>query len=168
MVEVFESLDKLEKILAGKDYLVGGKLTEADVRLWVTIVGLLMIVLTNYLCLLRQIRFDPVYVGHFKVRPRLISTWAALLTYFHVCQVQHPDHPQWIPSNQSVRRFLSCFAQVTHSSHDRWMKKLYWNSDAFKGSTDFDHIKTHYYWSHPSINPTRIVPVGPFPNIEPL
>ena len=25
----------------------------------------------------------------------------------------------------------------------------------------FDHIKSHYYWSHTSINPTRIVPVGP-------
>lgn len=24
-----------------------------------------------------------------------------------------------------------------------------------------DHIKTHYYWSHHRINPTRIVPVGP-------
>ncbi|MDO9019081.1 MAG: glutathione S-transferase family protein [Deltaproteobacteria bacterium] len=24
-----------------------------------------------------------------------------------------------------------------------------------------DHIKTHYYWSHPHINPTRIVPLGP-------
>ena len=26
---------------------------------------------------------------------------------------------------------------------------------------DFDHIKRHYYWSHASINPTRIVPRGP-------
>lgn len=26
---------------------------------------------------------------------------------------------------------------------------------------DFDHIKTHYYRSHPDINPTRIVPIGP-------
>jgi putative glutathione S-transferase len=37
-VEVFDALDKVEKILTGKDYLVGDKLTEADVRLWVTIV----------------------------------------------------------------------------------------------------------------------------------
>ena len=40
VVEVFDSLDKVEKILTGKDYLVGDKLTEADVRLWVTIVCL--------------------------------------------------------------------------------------------------------------------------------
>ena len=37
-MEVFDALDKVEKILTGKDYLVGDKLTEADVRLWVTIV----------------------------------------------------------------------------------------------------------------------------------
>jgi putative glutathione S-transferase len=26
---------------------------------------------------------------------------------------------------------------------------------------NLDHIKRHYYWSHDSINPTRIVPKGP-------
>ena len=40
VVEVFDALDKVEKILTGKDYLIGDKLTEADVRLWVTIVCL--------------------------------------------------------------------------------------------------------------------------------
>lgn len=35
---------------------------------------------------------------------------------------------------------------------DRWMKKLYWNNPAFKDSTDFDHIKTHYFWSHPFVS----------------
>jgi len=111
--DVFSSLDKLEKMLQGKDYLVGDKLTEADIRLWVTI-----------------IRFDPVYVGHFKCNQGTI---------------RH-DYP----------------------AINSWMKKLYWNNDAFKSSTNFDHIKTHYYWSHQFINPTRIVPKGPIPNIEPL
>ena len=32
--------------------------------------------------------------------------------------------------------------------NDRWMQKLYWNNDAFKDSTNFEHIKTHYFWSH--------------------
>jgi putative glutathione S-transferase len=32
---------------------------------------------------------------------------------------------------------------------------------AFGGSTDFDQIKRHYFVTHPHINPTRIVPVGP-------
>ncbi|KAN0084243.1 Glutathione S-transferase, C-terminal-like protein [Tylopilus felleus] len=52
---LFDSLDRLEKMLTGKDYLVGDRLTEADIRLFVTI-----------------IRFDPVYVGHFKCNLRTI------------------------------------------------------------------------------------------------
>jgi putative glutathione S-transferase len=28
-------------------------------------------------------------------------------------------------------------------------------------TVDFDHIKHHYYMSHPNINPSRIVPLGP-------
>lgn len=39
VVPLFDSLDRLEKILTGKDYLVGDRLTEADVRLFVTIVS---------------------------------------------------------------------------------------------------------------------------------
>lgn len=113
VIELFEALDKVENILAGKEYLVGDKLTEADVRLYVTI-----------------IRFDPVYVGHFKCNLRSIRD----------------GYP------------------AIHT----WLRKLYWNNDAFKSQTDFNHIKTHYYWSHPSINPTRVVPVGPIPDIKPL
>ena len=48
------------------------------------------------------------------------------------------------------------------------MKKLYWNNPAFKDSTNFEHIKNHYYWSHPTINPTRVVPAGPIPHVEEL
>lgn len=36
---VFESLDRLEEMLTGKDYLIGDRLTEADIRLFVTIVS---------------------------------------------------------------------------------------------------------------------------------
>ncbi|KAF9446481.1 glutathione S-transferase [Macrolepiota fuliginosa MF-IS2] len=111
--DVFNALDKVEKILEGKDYLVGNKLTEADIRLWVTI-----------------IRFDPVYVGHFKCNFRTIRDG--------------------------------------YPAIDLWLRKLYWNNDAFKSSTNFDHIKTHYYWSHGSINPTKVVPAGPLPVIRPL
>jgi len=31
----------------------------------------------------------------------------------------------------------------------------------FKTTTDFDHIKRHYYMTHPMLNPSRIVPRGP-------
>jgi len=111
--EVFEGLDKVEKLLQGKDYLIGGRLTEADIRLFVTIV-----------------RFDPVYVGHFKCNLRTI--------------------------------------RHGYPNIHRWMRQLYWNNDAFKSSTNFDHIKTHYYWSQANVNPSRVVAVGPIPNIEPL
>ena len=36
--ELFDALDKVEVVLVGKDYLVGDQLTEADVKLYVTIV----------------------------------------------------------------------------------------------------------------------------------
>ena len=39
VVPLFESLDRLENLLKGKDYLIGDQLTEADVRLFVTIVS---------------------------------------------------------------------------------------------------------------------------------
>ena len=38
VIPLFQSLDRLEQMLAGKDFLVGDQLTEADIRLFVTIV----------------------------------------------------------------------------------------------------------------------------------
>jgi len=111
--QLFEGLDRAEALLKGKTYLVGDRLTEADIRLFVTI-----------------IRFDPVYVGHFKCNIRTI--------------------------------------RGGYPNIHLWMRRLYWQNDAFQSTTNFDHIKTHYYWSHAHINPTRIVPVGPIPPIEPL
>jgi putative glutathione S-transferase len=32
---------------------------------------------------------------------------------------------------------------------------------AFRETTDFDHIRRHYYTTHPRLNPSRIVPAGP-------
>jgi len=31
----------------------------------------------------------------------------------------------------------------------------------FGDTTDFDHIKRHYYMTHEQLNPSRIVPLGP-------
>jgi len=33
-------------------------------------------------------------------------------------------------------------------------------------TVDFEHIKRHYYESHGTINPTRVVPVGPALDLE--
>ena len=62
--ELFAMLDELEEQLEGKEYLVGGKLTEADIRLWTTL-----------------IRFDPVYYVHFKCNIRRIADYPNLAAF---------------------------------------------------------------------------------------
>ncbi|KAJ2076673.1 S-glutathionyl-(chloro)hydroquinone reductase [Coemansia sp. RSA 988] len=54
---LFQSLDRIEGILANNEFLIGSRLTEADLRLFTTIV-----------------RFDPVYHGHFKCNLKQIAT----------------------------------------------------------------------------------------------
>lgn len=58
---------KVEVILSERRYLVGNDLTEADIRLFTTLV-----------------RFDSVYVTHFKVGVSLIISRSSLVTVFHV------------------------------------------------------------------------------------
>jgi putative glutathione S-transferase len=101
---LFESLDWIEDILGDSAYLAGDRVTEADWRLFTTLV-----------------RFDAVYFGHFKCNIRRIA-----------------DYPN-----------------ISH-----YLKGLV-ATPGVRGTIHIDHIKTHYYWSHVRINPTRIVPVGP-------
>src|SRR5690606_5004665 len=42
----------------------------------------------------------------------------------------------------------------------RYARRLY-AIPAFRETTNFDHIKRHYYLTHPHINPSRLVPLGP-------
>ena len=42
----------------------------------------------------------------------------------------------------------------------RYTCQLY-QQDGISDTVNFDHIKRHYYMTHPEINPTRIVPTGP-------
>lgn len=63
--EVFAALDRVEEILSRQRYLTGSTLTEADVRLYTTLV-----------------RFDMVYVGHFKVST-VSHSHTILLLYFY-------------------------------------------------------------------------------------
>ena len=58
---LFQTLDWLEEKLAAADWLVGDRLTEADIRLFTTLV-----------------RFDAVYHGHFKCNLRRIADYPAL------------------------------------------------------------------------------------------
>jgi len=61
---LFARLDTLEDILGRNRYLVGGRITEADWRLFVTLV-----------------RFDAVYFTHFKCNRQLISDFPNLSNY---------------------------------------------------------------------------------------
>lgn len=62
--ELFDSLDWLEERLSSRRYLVGGQPTEADWRLFTTL-----------------IRFDAVYFSHFKCNRQRIADYPALSTY---------------------------------------------------------------------------------------
>ena len=102
--QLFDTLDDLEERLSKNRYLVGERISEADWRLFTTLV-----------------RFDPVYYGHFKCNKKRLT-----------------DYPHlW-----GFTRELYQWPGVAETVH-------------------FDHIKTHYYGSHKTINPNGIVPKGP-------
>ena len=102
---LFTALDQLDHRLASQRYLVGDRITEADWRLFPTLV-----------------RFDSVYVGHFKCNLRRIADYKYLFPY--LCDL--------------------------------------YQMPGLADTVVMDHIKIHYYASHPMINPTGIVPKGPF------
>lgn len=62
--ELFAMLDTLEEKLSRQRYLTGNHITEADWRLFTTLV-----------------RFDPVYVGHFKCNRQRIADYPNLSNY---------------------------------------------------------------------------------------
>lgn len=101
---LFKALDWVEGVLGDTAYLAGDVITEADWRLFTTLV-----------------RFDAVYHGHFKCNRKRIADYENISHYL-----------------QGLYRYPG-IAETVH----------------------MDHIKTHYYWSHTVINPTRIVPIGP-------
>jgi putative glutathione S-transferase len=54
---------------------------------------------------------------------------------------------------------------VDYSNLWGYLRDLYQHPNVAE-TVDFDHIKRHYYISHESINPTRIVPKGPILNLD--
>ncbi|WDD97232.1 glutathione S-transferase family protein [Thalassomonas actiniarum] len=109
VVDVFNVLDELEHKLTTQRYLAGEQLTEADWRLFTTLV-----------------RFDAVYVGHFKCNLKRIADYPVLSNY---------------------------------------LRELY-QYPGVAPTVDIDYIKAHYYASHETINPTRIIPAGPELNFD--
>jgi glutathionyl-hydroquinone reductase len=49
---------------------------------------------------------------------------------------------------------------IDYPSLQGYLMDLY-QQPGIAGTVNFDHIKRHYYMTHPQINPTRIVPIGP-------
>ena len=101
---LFDSLDWVESLLTKQRYLTGDELTEADWRLFTTL-----------------IRFDAVYFGHFKANRQQLADYPSISDY---------------------------------------VRELY-QMPGIAETVNFTHIKTHYYASHLTINPTRIIPFGP-------
>jgi putative glutathione S-transferase len=104
LTPLFDTLDFLEAKLEQNTYLLGDEQTEADWRLFTTL-----------------IRFDAVYFGHFKCNLKRILDYPRLMAY---------------------------------------LKRLY-DIQGITDTVNLQHIKRHYYYSHDTINPTRIVPSGP-------
>ena len=102
--ELFASLDWLEGLLGDNRYLMGDRLTEADWRLFPTL-----------------LRFDAVYHGHFKCNRRRIVDYPNLWGY---------------------------------------TRELY-QVPGVAATVHMDHIIRHYHYSHDTINPHRIIPIGP-------
>ena len=98
--ELFSELDHIDQHLADNRYLLGETLTEADIRLFTTL-----------------IRFDAVYHGHFKCNRQRLEDFSNIPAYV------------------------------------RDIYQLHGVAD----TVDFDHIKTHYYASHHTINPTCLL-----------
>ncbi|OBY27818.1 glutathione S-transferase family protein [Leisingera sp. JC1] len=101
---LFESLGWLEDLLSQHRYLLGQRITEADWRLFTTL-----------------LRFDPVYHTHFKCNRKRLMDYPNLWAY---------------------------------------TRELYqWPGVA--GTVGMQHIVRHYYYSHDTINPHRIIPANP-------
>ena len=89
---LFETLDWLEERLSGQRYLAGDRLTEADWRLFTTL-----------------IRFDSVYHLHFKCNRRRIVDYPALWAYTRELY-QYPGVAGTVRMDHIVRHY--------HYSHD--------------------------------------------------
>jgi putative glutathione S-transferase len=101
---LFDALDHWDAVLAGQRYLVGDRLTAADVAMYTTLV-----------------RFDNVYHTHFKCNRRAVREYDHLWPY---------------------------------------LRDLY-QTTGFGETTRMDHVTEHYYRTHPNVNPSRVVAVGP-------
>jgi glutathionyl-hydroquinone reductase len=91
---VFETLDWLERTLAERRYLCGDTLTEADWRLFTTL-----------------LRFDPVYHGHFKCNLRRVVDYPALWNYTRRLY-QHPGVRETVDFDHIKRHYYRSHTRI--------------------------------------------------------
>jgi glutathionyl-hydroquinone reductase len=91
---VFAALDRLEEILSRQRYLAGRQITEADLRLFPTL-----------------IRFDSVYHGHFKCNLRRIADYPNLWNYLRELY-QIPEIAGTVSIEQIKRHYYGSQRQV--------------------------------------------------------
>lgn len=127
VIPVFAALNKLEKIVKGHGgpFALGADLTEVDIRLYPTL-----------------IRFDTVYVQHFKCNLGTIrANYPVLHNYMKGLYWGENE----ISLGNGSRQKVNAFGPAT---------------------TDFKHIKENYTKSHHDVNPKAITPRGPWPHVE--
>ncbi|TXG48310.1 hypothetical protein EZV62_027604 [Acer yangbiense] len=131
--QLYEALDKCEEILGKQRYICGNRLTEADIRLFVTI-----------------IRFDEGWVPFstldtrkevliFPVGRRGLILGNEVYAVHFKC------------NKKLLREYLNLF---------NYLKDIY-QIPGMSSTVNMQQIKRHYYGSHPSINRYGIIPLGP-------
>lgn len=114
--ELFAELDALDALLEGRDWLVGGRLTEADLFLFATLV-----------------RFDAVYYLHFKCNGRRIADYPNLQAHTerllsnpaiagtvrmdHIHEHYHRSHESINPHRILPRGPLDHFSNLLRDDH---------------------------------------------------
>jgi glutathionyl-hydroquinone reductase len=94
---LFAMLDELEQRLSRQRYLIGDRLTEADWRLFTTLV-----------------RFDAVYVGHFKCNLRRIADYPNLSSYLRELY-QVPGVAETVSIDHIKRHYYMSHRQINPS-----------------------------------------------------
>jgi putative glutathione S-transferase len=92
--ELFEGLDEIDARLATRRYLLGDSITEADWRLFTTLV-----------------RFDAVYVGHFKCNQRRIADYPNLSGYLRELY-QVPGVEKTVNMNHIKRHYYESHGSI--------------------------------------------------------
>jgi putative glutathione S-transferase len=130
VIPVFGALNKLERIIAehGGPFVLGSTMTELDVRLYTTL-----------------IRFDTVYVQHFKCN---------LGTIRH----DYPVLNNWL---KGMYWDVEAARKSTDFKHIKENVRVVFIEFCRVEADDLQYTKSHY-----DINPKAITPMGPFPDVE--